>query len=61
MGAEWIWNRVAGYFPDAVEIADRYHATQHLAQATKTLYLKDVAAAQRWQWERCPWSRSLSA
>lgn len=48
-GAEWIWNLVADYFPDAVQIVDWYHATQHLAQAAEALYPKDQAAARRWQ------------
>lgn len=51
-GAEWIWNLVADHFPDAVQIVDWYHATQHLAQAAEALYPRDEAAAQRWQQER---------
>ena len=31
-GAPWIWNLAAHHFPDAVEIVDWYHATQHLWQ-----------------------------
>jgi len=52
-GAEWIWNLVADYFPDSVQIVDWYHACQHLAEAAKALYPDDEAAAQRWYRKRC--------
>lgn len=51
-GAEWIWNLAADYFPDAVQIVDWYHATQHLAQAAEALHPHDEPAAQRWQHDR---------
>lgn len=51
-GAEWIWNLVADYFPDRVQIVDWYHATEHLARAAAARYPTDFAAAQRWQRER---------
>jgi hypothetical protein len=52
-GAEWIWNLVADYFPDSVQIIDWYHATQHLASAAKALYPTDEQKAQRWFTLRC--------
>ena len=30
-GAKWIWNLAAEYLPDAIQIVDRFHAKQHLA------------------------------
>lgn len=29
-GAKWIWERVGGFHPDAVQILDFYHAMEHL-------------------------------
>jgi hypothetical protein len=52
-GAEWIWNLVADYFPDSVQIIDWYHATQHLASAAKALFPGDEQKAQRWFAQRC--------
>ena len=37
-GAVWIWNLVADHFPDAVEIVDWYHATQHLWEVARAWY-----------------------
>ncbi len=48
-GAEWIWNLVADYFPDSVQIVDWYHATAYLADAAEALYPNDAEAARRWQ------------
>lgn len=47
-GAEWIWNLVADYFPQSVQIVDWYHACEHLSQAAQAVYPDDPAAAQRW-------------
>jgi hypothetical protein len=47
-GAEWIWTLAADYFPDSVQIVDRYHACQHLATAADALHPADQQAAQRW-------------
>lgn len=52
-GAEWIWNLVADYFPDSVQIVDWYHACQHLAQAAQALHPDNSDAAQRWFRQRC--------
>lgn len=51
-GAEWIWNLVADYFPQSVQIVDWYHACEHLTQAAQALYPDDDAAAQRWAEQR---------
>lgn len=47
-GAEWIWNVVADYFPQSVQIVDWYHACEHLNQAAQALHPNDEAAARRW-------------
>lgn len=52
-GAEWIWNLVADYFPDSVQIIDWYHATQHVASAAQALYPQDEQKAQTWFDHRC--------
>jgi len=51
-GAEWIWNLVADYFPDSVQVVDWYHATSYLTGAAEALYPHDPAAAQGWQQAR---------
>jgi hypothetical protein len=51
-GAEWIWNTASDLFPDAVQIVDWYHATQHITQAAQALFPTDPSAAQRWEHER---------
>ena len=48
-GAAWIWNLVADYFPDSVQIVDWYHAAEHLAAAAHALFPDDDAQAARWQ------------
>lgn len=48
-GADWIWNLTADLFPDAVQIVDWYHASQHLAAAAEALHPTDPPAAQRWR------------
>jgi hypothetical protein len=43
-GAEWIWNRAAEQFPNAIGILDVFHAAEHVADATKA-YLGEGPAA----------------
>src|SRR5258708_29838305 len=47
-GAEWIWNLVADYFPDSVQIVDWYPAPEHLALAAQALFTDPVAKAKTW-------------
>jgi hypothetical protein len=47
-GAEWIWNLVADYFPDSVQIVDWFHACQHLSAAAQALFPQQSDKAQRW-------------
>jgi hypothetical protein len=37
-GAAWIWNLASEHFPDAIQILDRYHAKQHLAEASRAIW-----------------------
>jgi hypothetical protein len=37
-GAPWIWNIAGEYFPDAIQIVDRFHAKAHLSGVAKVLY-----------------------
>ena len=37
-GAQWVWNLAAFYFPDAIQIVDYYHATEHLHTICKILF-----------------------
>jgi len=47
-GAEWIWNLVADYFPDSVQIVDYFHAKQHLVSAAQALFPTQAEQAQSW-------------
>lgn len=47
-GAEWIWNLVADYFPDSVQIVDWYHACQHLALAAQALFTDQPEKTRAW-------------
>ncbi len=47
-GAAWIWNLVADYFPDCIQIVDWFHACQHLAQAAQALFPDNPAQATTW-------------
>jgi len=51
-GAVWIWNLVADYFYDSVQVVDWSHAKSHLAQVAKVLYGEGTPAAQRWLTEQ---------
>lgn len=52
-GALWIWNLVSEHFYASHQLVDWYHATEHLANAAKTLNGEGTPAAQRWyrHWE----------
>jgi hypothetical protein len=38
-GAVWIWNLVSQYYPQAVQIVDWYHATEHLEKIAALAFL----------------------
>ena len=47
-GATWIWNSFSHHYPDAVQILDYYHATEHLDDVAKAWYEKDPDKARCW-------------
>jgi hypothetical protein len=47
-GAQWIWNLVADYFPDSVQIVDWFHACQHLSAAAQALFPEQPDKANGW-------------
>ena len=51
-GAKWIWNLADEYFPDAVQIVDRFHAKQHLSDVAKSVYSAGSDLAGQWARER---------
>jgi hypothetical protein len=51
-GAKWIWNLADEYFPDAVQILDRFHAKQHLSDVGKAIYGATSDLAKGWAHER---------
>ena len=46
-GAQWLVDRVAGQFPNAIVVLDAYHALEYLAEHAATLYAKGSPAAKR--------------
>lgn len=46
-GAVWIWNLVSQYYPQAVQIVDWYHATEHLEKIA-TLAFAQTDERQAW-------------
>ncbi len=47
-GATWIWNGFSQHYPDAVQILDYYHATEHLSDVGKAWYGEGSDMAKRW-------------
>jgi len=47
-GAAWIWRSFAHHYPDAVQILDYYHASEHLGYVAKAWYGEGTDVAKRW-------------
>jgi hypothetical protein len=47
-GAAWIWNRTAEQFPQAGELLDIFHATEHIAAAARVLFGEGTGAGRVW-------------
>ncbi|HHV63296.1 MAG TPA: ISKra4 family transposase [Firmicutes bacterium] len=47
-GAFWIWNIVNSYFPEAVQIIDWYHASEHVWSLGRVLYEDDEQRCRDW-------------
>lgn len=45
-GADWIWNLVDEQYPQAVQIVDWFHATEHLGTVAKAAYADPVEQRQ---------------
>jgi hypothetical protein len=52
-GAHWIWNLSGEYFPDAIEIIDRFHAKERLSEVAKAIYGIGSELGKEWAKERC--------
>jgi hypothetical protein len=56
-GAEWIWNLVAEHFPNAVQILDWFHASEHLMPVAQAAFSTDseqsawVAQMKQLMWD----------
>ena len=51
-GAKWIWNLATEHFPDAIQIVDRFHAKQHLADVAKSIYGAGSDLCTKWARDR---------
>jgi hypothetical protein len=51
-GAPWIWNIIGELFPHAIQIVDRFHAKQHLAEICKVIWGADSQIGKDWLKER---------
>ena len=47
-GAEWIWNHAEQHFPDAVQIVDLYHSSEHRWELVRKLHPHDGIAQKAW-------------
>jgi hypothetical protein len=47
-GASWIWRSFAYHYPDAVQILDYYHASEHLGAVANAWYGEGTDAAKHW-------------
>lgn len=45
-GAEWIWNIVRDNFPDAIQILDWFHASEHLAPVAQQAFSDETTRSQ---------------
>jgi hypothetical protein len=46
--AAWIWNLVADYFYDSLQVVDWFHAVEHLSKAAESVYPDALPPRQRW-------------
>lgn len=46
--AAWIWNLVADYFYDSLQVVDWFHAVEHLSKAAESAYPDALPTRQRW-------------
>jgi hypothetical protein len=53
-GAEWIWNLAERHFPQAVQIVDYWHMTEHLYTVANARFGAGTEAAKQWVHD-CQW------
>jgi len=46
-GARWIWKAIKEIFPDAIQVLDYYHASEHIYKAAEVIY-DNSEEAQEW-------------
>jgi len=46
--AGWIWNLVADYYYDSLQVIDWFHAVEHLSNAAESAYPEALPTRQRW-------------
>lgn len=51
-GAAWIWNIVGELFPKAIQVVDRFHAKEHLADVSKIIWGPGSQIGKEWLNER---------
>lgn len=47
-GARWLWDVAATHFPDAIQILDWYHLTEHVHDTAAALFGEGTPPAQAW-------------
>lgn len=47
-GSIWIWNNADRHFPGAIQIADLYHAREHIWELAAKLFPNDAKQRKRW-------------
>jgi hypothetical protein len=47
-GASWIWRSFGNHYPDAVQILDFFHASEHLNEVARAWYGEGTERATRW-------------
>jgi hypothetical protein len=51
-GAAWIWKLATDFFPDAIQILDRFHAKQHLSAVATAIWGPTSELGEQWAAER---------
>lgn len=51
-GAAWIWRLATDFFPDAIQILDRFHAKEHLSAVATEIWGADSKLGKPWAAER---------
>ena len=52
-GALWLWNIVAEFFPDTIEILDKFHAKEHVHDVAKDVFGAGSDLCRAWSKQRC--------